>query len=76
LSDFISNRTDSFSLDPDLLKCEDEKALMKKASSDDSAESNAALWILLLQRLTVVTTDDRLELRNSMYLVFTPNRRY
>jgi len=70
MSDFISNRTDSFSLDSDLLKCEDEKELIEKASSDNEATSTAALWMLLLLRLTVVTTDDRLELRNSMCLVY------
>jgi hypothetical protein len=42
---------------------------MDKTSSEDRATSNAALWMLLLLRLTVVTTDDRLELRNSMSLV-------
>ena len=35
------------------------------ASGDDLSVSDAALWMLLLQRLTAVTTDDRLELRNS-----------
>jgi hypothetical protein len=38
---------------------------MEKASSDDKGTSNAALWMLLLLRLTAVTTDERLELRNS-----------
>jgi hypothetical protein len=42
---------------------------MEKASSEDKATSTAALWMLLLLRLTVVTTDDRLELRNSTYSV-------
>jgi hypothetical protein len=46
----------------------DEEKLHKKAKSDDPAVSNAALWLLLLHRLTTVTTDERLELRNSMYL--------
>ena len=35
------------------------------ASRDDRGVSDAALWMLLLLRLTAVTADDRLELRNS-----------
>jgi hypothetical protein len=35
------------------------------ASGDDRGVSDAALWMLLLLRLTSVTTDERLELRNS-----------
>jgi hypothetical protein len=37
------------------------------ASGDDRAVSDAALWMLLLLRLTSVTTDERLELRNSKF---------
>lgn len=40
---------------------------MEQASSEDRTLSDAALWMLLLMRLTAVTTDDRLELRNSKY---------
>jgi hypothetical protein len=65
LSDFISSKTGSFSLGPDLMNCEDEELLIEKVSGADDATSNAALWMLLLLRLTAVTTDDRLELRNS-----------
>lgn len=68
LSDFISNKTESFSLGPDLMKCEDEQVLIEKVSGSDYATSNAALWMLLLLRLTAVTTDDRLELRNSEFI--------
>jgi hypothetical protein len=67
LSDFISSRTDTFSLGSDLVTSADEQGLIEKASSEDAITSNAALWMLLLLRLTVVTTDDRLELRNSEY---------
>jgi hypothetical protein len=74
LSDFISSRTDSFSLGPDLLKCEDEEALIGKASSNDTSSSNSALWMLLLLRLTVVTTDERLELRNSEFQLLITRR--
>jgi hypothetical protein len=38
---------------------------VEKASGDDCSVSDAALWMLLLLRLTSVTTDERLELRNS-----------
>lgn len=37
------------------------------ASGDDRAVSDAALWMLLLLRLTAVPTDERLELRNSEF---------
>ncbi|QSZ35433.1 hypothetical protein DSL72_008303 [Monilinia vaccinii-corymbosi] len=65
LSDFISGRTSSFSLSPDLIEDSTEEALVEKASGNDRAVSDAALWMLLLLRLTSVTADERLELRNS-----------
>lgn len=65
LSDFISSRTSSFSLSPELIQGTTERSLVEMASGDDLSVSDAALWMLLLQRLTAVTTDDRLELRNS-----------
>ncbi|KAG4441682.1 hypothetical protein IFR05_002816 [Cadophora sp. M221] len=65
LSDFISGRTSSFSLSTDLIKGVDEENLVEMASGDDLAVSDAALWMLLLLRLTAVTADERLELRNS-----------
>lgn len=66
MSDFISGRTSSFSLSPDLIQGSDEKTLLEMASGKDLAVSDAALWMLLLLRLTAVTTDERLELRNSI----------
>lgn len=39
--------------------------LEEMASDSEHAASDAALWMLLLLRLTKVTADDRLELRNS-----------
>lgn len=69
LSDFISGRTNSFSLSPDLIQGSDDRALTQLASGDDLAVSDAALWMLLLLRLTAVTTDERLELRNSELLI-------
>lgn len=69
LSDFISGRTNSFSLSPDLIQGSDDETLIQMASGDDLAISDAALWMLLLLRLTAVTTDERLELRNSELLL-------
>ncbi|TVY22453.1 MON2-like protein [Lachnellula hyalina] len=65
LSDFISGRTSSFSLTHNLIQGSDEKKLVEMASGKDLAISDAALWMLLLLRLTAVTTDERLELRNT-----------
>ena len=65
LSDFISGRANPFSLNSDLIKGSDEISLLKMAAGQDIAVSDAALWMLLLLRLTAVTSDDRLELRNS-----------
>jgi hypothetical protein len=44
------------------------------ASDEDLAVSDAALWMLLLSRLAAVTTDERLELRNSKFMIFLPSR--
>ncbi|KAK6586344.1 hypothetical protein PZA11_001401 [Diplocarpon coronariae] len=65
LSDFISGRTSSFSLSPELIQSVKKENIVEKASGDDIAVSDATLWMLLLLRLTAVTTDERLELRNS-----------
>ncbi|KAG9244804.1 endosomal peripheral membrane protein-like protein [Calycina marina] len=65
LSDFISGRTTSFTVTSDHLNESDDQNLVKLASGDGKASSDAALWMLLLLRLTAVTTDERLELRNS-----------
>lgn len=43
-----------------------DEALASLASDPSQKGSGAALWMLLLLRLTSVTTDHRLELRNSM----------
>ena len=42
-----------------------DKALVDLASNPSEESSGAALWLLLLLRLTTVTADQRLELRNS-----------
>ena len=64
-SDSISSRTSAFSLNPDLIKGSNEETLVTMASGENRAVSDAALWMLLLLRLTSVTSDERLELRNS-----------
>lgn len=63
LSDFISGRTNSFTLSSDHLHGSDEDALVELASGDDQTLSDAALWMLLLLRLTAVTADGRILLR-------------
>lgn len=53
-----------------MLQGANEEALVEQASSKDAVISNAALWMMLLLRLTAVTMDERLELRNSKCLSF------
>lgn len=65
LSDFISGRNDSFTLSTELIQAKSERDLIDLASEDKITVSDAALWMLLLRRLSIVATDDRLELRNS-----------
>lgn len=43
----------------------DATSLARLAADSDDKNSSAALWLLLLQRLTAVSSDTRLELRNS-----------
>jgi hypothetical protein len=48
-------------------------AQLEEMASDSGHEaSDAALWMLLLLRLTKVTADERLELRNSEYTTHLP----
>ncbi|KAI1848856.1 hypothetical protein JX266_005284 [Neoarthrinium moseri] len=65
LSDFLSGKTQSLPITDRLIGDADETALAEKAADSQHASSDAALWMLLLLRLTNVTSDDRLELRNS-----------
>lgn len=44
-----------------------DSALVGLASDPKHPAADAALWMLLLLRLTNVTTDQRLELRNSKF---------
>ncbi|RYP14517.1 hypothetical protein DL766_009644 [Monosporascus sp. MC13-8B] len=63
--DFLSGKSESLPITDDLVGKSDESALVETAVRAENASSNAALWMLLLLRLTTVTTDERLELRNS-----------
>ncbi|RYP69643.1 hypothetical protein DL771_006007 [Monosporascus sp. 5C6A] len=65
LSDFLSGKSKSLPITDDLVGKSDESALVETAARAENASSNAALWMLLLLRLTTVTTDERPELRNS-----------
>lgn len=49
----------------DMMQDSDDTALLKLAAEPSHRGSGAALWMLLLLRLTSVATDQRLELRNS-----------
>lgn len=55
------------SITADLMEGAGVSDLVAKASQPGGAGANAALWMLLLLRLTTVTNDDRLELRNSVF---------
>ncbi len=53
------------SITEDVVLGSDDQALLKLAAEPSHRGSGAALWVLLLLRLTSVATDQRLELRNS-----------
>ncbi|TDZ39058.1 Protein MON2-like protein [Colletotrichum spinosum] len=65
LSDFLSGKTESLPITADLMQDSSISDLAVLAADSDHAASDAALWMLLLLRLTTVTADGRLELRNS-----------
>ncbi|KAI1134267.1 hypothetical protein F5Y05DRAFT_399351 [Hypoxylon sp. FL0543] len=65
LSDFLSGRSKLLPITDNLVDDPDGVSLVEKASNAEDASSDAALWMLLLLRLTTVTTDQRLDLRNS-----------
>ncbi|KAI5859296.1 hypothetical protein GGS23DRAFT_328681 [Durotheca rogersii] len=65
LSDFLSGRSRSLLITDSLVEDADERSLVRKASNAEDESSDAALWMLLLLRLTTVTSDERLDLRNS-----------
>ena len=65
LSDFLSGRNQSLSITAEVMQGRDASELEEMASDSEHGASDAALWMLLLLRLTRVTADERLELRNS-----------
>ncbi|KAI0011549.1 guanine nucleotide exchange factor in Golgi transport N-terminal-domain-containing protein, partial [Xylariaceae sp. FL0662B] len=65
LSNFVSGKNESLLVTHSLVGEPDDASLVEKASNAENACSDAALWMLLLLRLTNVTTDGRLDLRNS-----------
>ncbi|KAI1826786.1 hypothetical protein F4861DRAFT_46179 [Xylaria intraflava] len=65
LSNFLSGKNKTLPITNDLVGDFDDISLIEKASHAEDAASDAALWMLLLIRLTTVTTNDKLDLRNS-----------
>ncbi|KAI0450820.1 endosomal peripheral membrane protein [Xylaria acuta] len=65
LSNFLSRKNKALPITNKLVGDFDDASLVEKASNAENASSDAALWMLLLIRLTTVTTNDRLDLRNS-----------
>jgi len=65
ISDFLSKRSQSMSITAGMMGGEGDDSLDKLAADPTHEGSVAALWMLLLLRLTGVATDQRLELRNS-----------
>ncbi|KAL7621842.1 Endocytosis and vacuole integrity protein [Parahypoxylon ruwenzoriense] len=65
LSDYLSGRNKLLPITDGLVEDPDGVSLVEKASHAEDASSDAALWMLLLLRLTTVATDERLDLRNS-----------
>ncbi|KAL1881341.1 Endocytosis and vacuole integrity protein [Diaporthe australafricana] len=65
ISDFLSEKSNSMSISEDMVGGGKDEALIALASHPEKDGSSAALWMLLLLRLTAVTADQRLELRNS-----------
>jgi hypothetical protein len=56
------------SITEDMMRESGDSGLVKLAADPAHPGSGAALWMLLLLRLTSVATDQRLELRNSEHL--------
>ncbi|EHK24982.1 uncharacterized protein TRIVIDRAFT_146580 [Trichoderma virens Gv29-8] len=65
LSDFLSGKDKSLDITIDLFQDAEVDALEHLAADHGSRGSDAALWMLLLLRLTAVASDDRVELRNT-----------
>lgn len=67
ISDFLSGKSKSMSVAEGMVQGPGDEALLQLAADPSHPGSGAALWMLLLLRLTSVATDERLELRNSKY---------
>ncbi|KAL2264604.1 hypothetical protein VTJ83DRAFT_7114 [Remersonia thermophila] len=65
ISDFLSSKGQSMSITEAMVGGGGEQSLVRLASEPFDKGSGAALWMLLLLRLTSVASDQRLELRNS-----------
>ncbi|KAG6010887.1 hypothetical protein E4U21_002556 [Claviceps maximensis] len=65
LSDYLSAKANTLAITADLVQTFDESELEKKAADHTQQGSDAALWMLLLLKLAAVTSDERLDLRNS-----------
>ena len=65
ISDFLSAKSKTMSITEDMISESGDQALVKLAAEPREEGSAAALWMLLLLRLTSVAEDQRLELRNS-----------
>ncbi|KAK4147388.1 uncharacterized protein C8A04DRAFT_9050 [Dichotomopilus funicola] len=66
ISDFLSADNQAMSITEDMIPDSDgDHSLVERAAQPFEKGSAAALWMLLLLRLTSVATDQRLELRNS-----------
>ncbi|CAI6081639.1 unnamed protein product [Clonostachys chloroleuca] len=65
LSDFLSGKNKSLEITTDLVRDGNPSDLAKIAADPAHKGSSPALWMLLLLRLASVTSDERLELRNS-----------
>lgn len=67
ISDFLSGKTRLMAITETMVEASDDHALVGLASDPAHPASGPALWMLLLLRLTKVTSDQRVELRNSRY---------
>ncbi|KAK7747500.1 Endocytosis and vacuole integrity protein [Cytospora paraplurivora] len=65
ISDFLSEKSNLMSITENMVGGASDETLISLASHPDKEGASAALWMLLLLRLTAVTADQRLELRNS-----------
>lgn len=65
VSDFLSAKSRAMSIHEDMIDDGGHQKLLDLAAEPFEKGSGAALWMLLLLRLTSVAADQRLELRNS-----------